>query len=86
MRIWFLLFVAFSLVFAIFVNHDLLVLKNDHEIWVKHKATSAEIAIGSAVAGLILSSVTTTLYFLIEDMVAPLFPPRPLPSSERMGN
>ena len=81
-RLWILLYLAFSLVFAVFVNHDLLVLRSDDLIWIKHKATRSEIAIGSAVAGLILSSLTTSLYILGERVVLALSRSQPPSDAE----
>lgn len=84
-RLWILLFLAFTLVFAVCVNHDMLVLKNDHEIWIKGKATRSEIAIGSTLIGFILSSITTSLHVLIEGFVAPLPGQTRTPNSEETG-
>ncbi len=60
-RLWFLLFVAFTAVFILFVNHDLLGFAGDRII-IMEKASPLEVASGSAVAGFILSSLTTALH------------------------
>lgn len=68
LRLWILLFLVFAGVFARFVNHDLLVYTDPDHIWIKDRASPLEITAFSAVAGLILSSLTTWLHVLGEQV------------------
>jgi hypothetical protein len=76
-----LLVVVFTLVFAVFVNHDLLVTYGPDRIWIKDRATSSEIVVESVVAGLVLSTMTVLAHTLVESVVGGLSSARP-PSAE----
>jgi hypothetical protein len=82
-RLWILLFLAFAGVFARFVNHDLLVYTDSDHIWIKDRATPREITVFSALAGLILASLTTWLHALGERVALAQPPGRTPPEQDR---